>query len=405
MSDKEYDLFSRAFKRDPFPTFARLRAECPVYRHVAPNGLAIWYITRYEDVVAALKDERFVKNLRNAVDDEAVSTLSPTRSVLELINRNMLFADPPYHTRLRALVSQAFTPRRVEALAPQVEALAEALLDEVAPAGGMDLIDAYAFPLPAAVIMALMGIPQEALAQMRHWSEAIIAPGSRGISYGARKRRIQAFVDYIGTLCAAREKAPQDDLLSALVQAEINGDRLTANELASMAVLLVVTGHETVINLIGNGALALLLHPAQLALLRANPALMADAVEELLRYDGPVETSTTRWAREDVDFQGHTIRRGDLVRVSLASAGRDETIFERADQLDVTRGDRRHLAFGLGLHYCLGAPLARLEGRIALNALLARFPDLRLAVAPEDLEWRSGVLFRGLKGLPLRWTP
>ena len=267
----DYDLFSRQFKRDPFPTFARLRAEQPVYRHVAPNGLAIWYITRYEDVAAALKDERFVKNLRNAVDEAAVSAVSPTRSVLELINQNMLFADPPYHTRLRALISQAFTPRRVEALAPQVAALADALLDAVAPAGQMDLIDAYAFPLPAGVIMALMGIPQEAQAQVRRWSEAIIAPGSRGISYGQRKRRIQAFVDYIGTLCAARAQAPQDDLLTALVQAEIDGDRLSANELASMAVLLVVTGHETVINLLGNGTLALLRHPEQLALLRANP--------------------------------------------------------------------------------------------------------------------------------------
>jgi cytochrome P450 PksS len=401
----DFDLFSRRFKRDPFPTFARLRAEAPVYRHEAPNGVTIWYVSRYEDVVEVLRDERFVKNLGNAVPPEGVRERATNRNVLHLINQNMLFEDPPRHTRLRALVSQAFTPRRIAALEPRIQAVADALLRDEYASGAMDLIDRYAFPLPVIVIMELLGVPAAEREQVRDWSGAIIAPGSRGINNRQRKRRIQAFVDYLITLCRARERAPQDDLLSDLVQARDGaGDRLNEEELAGMGVLLLVTGHETVINLIGNGALALLQHPEQRALALSSPALLASAVEELLRFDGPVETSTTRWAREDLDFRGQRIQRGDLVRVVLASANRDPAIFNDPERLDVTRDPNPHLAFGRGVHYCLGAPLARLEGRIALGTLFGTLPDLAPAVPAHELQWRSGVLFRGLKTLPVRWT-
>ncbi len=398
-----YDLFSPAFKRDPFPTFAHMRQHAPVYRHVAPNGIAIWYITRYEDVAAVLKDERFVKNIFNALPASHWPHAPHAHNLLQLINRNMLFADPPDHTRLRALVSQAFTPRRVEQMTPRVQAIADALLDKVADQRQMELIEAYAFPLPLSVITQLLGIPTADQEQMRFWSQAIIAAGSHGISYSQRKQRIKALVDYLSGLFAARRAQPQDDLITALVQAEQAGDRLTEMELSSMVVLLLVTGHETTVNLIGNGVYTLLTHPAQRALVQANPAIMETAIDELLRFDGPVETSTTRWAREDVLFQGHPIQRGDVVRVVLASANRDPTQFEQPDMCDIQRADNRHLAFGLGIHYCLGAPLARLEGQIALQTLFRRFPDIRLQAHANNLTWRSGVLFRGLKRLPLAW--
>lgn len=397
-----YDLFSPDFKRDPFPTFAHMRQHNPIYRHVAPNGIAMWYITRYEDVAAVLKDERFVKSIFNALPASRWDQAPHTNSLLQLINRNMLFADPPDHTRLRALVSQAFTPRRIEQMSTNIQAIAHKLLDSVATQGKMDLIEAYAYPLPLTVIIEMLGIPTADQEKLRFWSQAIIAAGSHGISYSQRKQRIKALAEYLRRTFAARRVQPQDDLITALVQARQAGDRLSETELSSMVVLLLVTGHETTVNLIGNGVYTLLTHPDQRALVQAHPAVMETAIDELLRFDGPVETSTTRWAREDVIFQGHQIRRGDVVRVVLTSANRDPAQFDQPDRCDLRRTDNRHLAFGLGIHYCLGAPLARLEGRIALQTLFSRFPDLRLQ-SPADLTWRSGVLFRGLKRLPLTW--
>jgi cytochrome P450 len=274
----------------------------------------------------------------------------------------------------------------------------------------MDLIGAYALPLPVVVISDLLGIPAADRDDVAAWSQAIISPGSRGLNYSARKQQVRAFVGYLRALFAERQAEPRDDLISALVRAEEAGDRLSEAELFSMVARLLVTGHETTVNLIGNGALALLRHPEQRARLAAEPALWPAAVEELLRYDGPVETSTSRWVREDVEMldrasgQLHHLRRGDQVRVCLAAANRDPKQFCRPARLDLDRGDSRHLAFGLGSHYCLGAPLARLEGAIALRALFDRFPDLHLATSIDDLAWRSGVLFRGLRELPVAWN-
>ncbi|RMG91567.1 MAG: cytochrome P450, partial [Chloroflexi bacterium] len=399
----KYDLFTRQFKQNPHPTFAQMRRECPIYAHKDPDGRTIWYITRYEDIVEVLKDnDRFVKDIRNTWPPEK-QTRQHTPTLQQLINRNMLFADPPDHTRLRHLVSLAFTPRRVEAMRPRIEAIAHALLDKVANQQQMELIADFALPLPFIVITDMLGIPTEDREQVSVWSQAIISPGSRGLTYGERKRRVKAFVQYLQQLFADRRQQPQDDLITALVEAESEGDRLTEAELSSMVALLLVTGYETTVNLIGNGTLALLQHPAQLAEIQANPELLPGAVEELLRFDGPVETSTTRWVRQDCTFKGYQMRRGDIVRVVLSSANRDEAVFERPNVLDIYRQDNRHLAFGLGIHYCLGAPLARLEGVVALGTLFGRFPTLRLAVPPEKLVWRSGVLFRGLEQLPLVW--
>ncbi len=394
----EFDLFSPDFKQNPFPAFARMRREAPVYRHVSPGGGVAWYVARYEDALAVLRDnDHFIKDA-----GKIRPSAKPHTSIHQRINENMLFADPPDHTRLRALVNQAFTPRRVAAMAGRIQAIADGLLAANARGGEIELIAGYALPLPVIVICEMLGIPEGDQAQVTDWSQAIISPGSRGLSYRARRRKMREFVAYLQEIFADRRRRPQDDLITALVQAEEAGDRLSEAELSSMAALLLVTGHETTVNLIGNGTLALLQNREQLALLQKNPGLWDTAVEELLRYDGPVETSTTRWVREDVVFRGQQMRRGDVVRVVLSSANRDAAAFARPDSLDVRRGDvKKHLAFGHGIHYCLGAPLARLEGKIALGRLYGRYPNLRLKIPADQLRWRPGVLFRGLETLPL----
>ena len=398
-----YDLFSPAFKAGPFPIFAAMRAADPIYAHQAPDGSTVWYITRYDDVLAILKDtEHFIKDPRNIGAAALLAHKAPAPN--QAINQNMLFSDPPDHTRLRALVNQAFTARRVEGMAWQIQTIATQLLDQGQSQGQMDLIAAYALPLPVIVISDMLGIPAADREEVCDWSQSIISPGRQRLSYSARRRRVRAFLTYLREIFADRRRQPQDDLMSALVQAEQAGDKLTEEELSSMVALLLVTGHETTVNLIGNGVLALLQQPEQLARLQANPGLIDKAVEELLRFDGPVETSTTRWARCDVAFGGQLIRQGDIVRVVLTSANRDPTHFADPDRLDLTRPDcNRHLAFGHGSHYCLGAPLARLEGRIALTSLFQQLPNLRLNTPADQIKWRSGVLFRGLERLPVAW--
>lgn len=401
--NNRYDLFSRQFKTDPFPTYAEMRQNDPIYPHIAPDGTTMWYISRYDDVVEVLKDnDTFVKDKQNTLLPEEAHPHQTPPFMQRLINENMLFSDPPDHTRLRGLVNQAFTPRRIEQMTPRIQAIADALLDGVASQGRMDLIADFALPLPTIIITDMLGIPDADRDEVQEWSQAIIAPGRHGLNYKDRRKKVRAFVDYLQDLFAERQRQPQDDLTTDLVQAEEAGERLSVAELSSMVALLLVTGHETTVNLIGNGVLTLLRHPKQVALVKRGDGVET-AVNELLRYDGPVETSTTRWVRRDVVYKGHTMKRGDIVRVVLSSANRDSCQFHDADQLDVTRENNKHLAFGHGIHYCLGAPLARVEGKIALQTLFGRFPDLRLAMPESELEWRSGVLFRGLKRLPLMW--
>lgn len=409
MSCPRFDLFGPEFKRDPFTTFARMRQEAPVYAQVSPNGTTTWYITRYDDVLAVLHDnDHFVKDMHQAqAGPRPLANKQP--SLQQQINQNMLFSDPPDHTRLRALVNQAFTPRRIQQMAPRVQQIAHQLLDEVAPHGQMDLIQAYAMPLPVAVICELLGIPAEDRQRLADYAQSIIAPTGKRLGARLRKQKMQALVRYLQQLFGQRRQQPQDDLITALVQAETvqdhdaQRDRLSEAELSSMVALLLVTGHETTVNLIGNGVLTLLQHPAQLAVLQAEPEGWPTAVEELLRYDGTVETSTTRWVRADFLFRGQQLRQGDVVRVSLASANRDDACVLQPNELQLQRRPNRHLAFGHGIHYCLGAPLARLEGQIAFQTLFERWPQIELACAVDALRWRPGVLFRGVEQLPLRW--
>lgn len=398
----QYDLFSPAFKRQAYSTFAEMRRSDPIYAHQAPNGRLTWYITRYEDVVAVLKD-----NHNFCKDPSLVSEKPKAAALHQRINENMLFADPPNHTRLRALVSQAFTPRRVEAMRSRIGQIVNELLAEIEGSsdfqanGRFELISHYALPLPVRVICDLLGIPSADQNSVMAGSLAIISPKGKGLSYKERRQKVKAFITYLHQLFAQRKNHPQDDMITDLVQAEAAGDRLSQEELSSMVALLLVTGYETTVNLFGNGVLALLQNRAQLDLLLADPTLWEAAIEELLRFDGPVETSTTRWVCHDVCFQGHQMKKGDIMRVVLSSANRDESIFDHPADLDITReAQNKHLAFGLGIHYCLGAPLARLEGVIGLQTLFERFPSL--TIEPKHaLRWRPGVLFRGLETLPL----
>jgi cytochrome P450 len=303
---------------------------------------------------------------------------------------------------LRRLVSKAFTPRLIERMRPRVQEIADALLDAVEEGGEMDLIDDYAFPLPIIVIAELLGVPAEDRNKFREWSNAAVS-GDTTQEYVEKVLlpHMEAFVGYLRAMFEEKRKNPKEDLISALVRAEEAGDKLSEDELLAMVFLLLIAGHETTVNLIGNGTLALLQHPGELQKLKSDPALIKPAVEELLRYDGPVETSTERFVREDVRIGDTVIPKGEMVMVVIAAADHDPERFPEPDELDITRPDNKHLAFGKGIHHCLGAPLARMEGQIALGTLLRRMPNLRLKGSPESLTWRPRLVLRGLRSLPM----
>jgi len=393
------DLAASAFKANAYSYYRHLRATSPVHRVRLRGGQIAWLITRYDDVVAVLRDARFVKDRQNAAGPGERPPWTP--SFLQPLTRNMLDRDPPDHGRLRSLVHRAFTLRRVEQLETRIHAITDALLTQAERRGRIELIADLALPLPSTVIAELLGVPLKDQGRFHRWSRRIVASDPSGWRMVRAIPSIIAFLRYIRRLVRSRREVPRDDLVTALVQAEQEGDRLSEDELVAMVFLLLVAGHETTVNLIGNGVLALLQHPEQMERLRADPALLPSALEELLRYSGPLETATERFAREDVQLHGVTIPRGDLVYAVLASANRDERQFVDPDLLSLSREPNRHLAFGHGIHYCLGAPLARVEGRTALRMLLERFATLRLAVRADSLRWRSGLVLRGLEALPL----
>jgi cytochrome P450 len=399
------DLASPAFKANPYPFYARLRTEAPVWRVTLGDRRTAWLITRYEDVARVLKDDTFAKDKLNAMDPEQRAKTPWVPGFLEPLERNMLDLDDPDHLRLRALVSKAFTPRLIERLRGRIEALCEELLDamerERKRKGGTDLVAGYALPLPATVIAELLGVPAEDHARFHSWSNRLVSVSSGRDMLRALPAAL-SFVRYLRKLVERRRADPDDDLITALIRAEEAGDKLSEDELLAMAFLLLVAGHETTVNLIASGTLALLEHPEQTERLRRDPSLVKPAVEELLRYTSPVEMATERYARQDAEIGGRRIPRGGLVLAVLGSANRDERQFEDPDVLDLARDPNRHLAFGRGgVHHCLGAPLARMEGQIALSAFLRRFPGARLAMAPESLHWRRGLFLRGLEKLPL----
>ncbi|MGH3778526.1 MAG: cytochrome P450 family protein [Pseudonocardiaceae bacterium] len=374
--------------------YAELAVAGPVHRIMLPTDEPIWLITDYEEMRSALHDPRLIK-----IDGTQVGRDLLPPAVFAATSHHMLNSNPPDHTRLRRLVTAAFTRRRVEQLAPRIQQIADELLDAMADAEQVDLIDAFAYPLPLTVICELLGVPVDRRTEFRRWSSIVVTGVLAGTdTYVAAST---AVVGYLRELIETKRATPADDLLSALVAVRDGEDRLTEDELTSMAFLLLVAGHETTVNLIGNGVLALLTHPEQLTLLRAQPDRLPAAIEELLRYDGPLQVTTFRRTAAPVDIGGVTIPAGEIVVHGLLAANRDPACTTQPDVLDITRTHNPHLTFGHGIHHCLGAPLARLEGRIALGTLLARFPRLRLAVPAEQLTWKPSVLMHALTALPV----
>ena len=397
------DLSSPQFKANPHPFYARLREEAPVWRTTLPDKRRAWLVTRYKDVAGVLKDDGFAKDPLNAQDPEQRAEAPWVPGFLKPLERNMLDVDEPDHRRLRTLVSKAFTPRLIERLRGRIEAICQELLDAMERKGRAELVRDYALPLPATVIAELLGIPAGDHRKFHRWSNRIVSISSGRDVWRALPAAL-AFVRYLRRMTKLRRVLPEDDLISALVQAEEAGDRLSQDELLAMSFLLLVAGHETTVNLIASGTLALIEHPEQLENLKADPQLIKPAVEELLRYTSPIEIATERYAREDLEVSKTEVPRGELVLAVLGSANRDEQYFEDPDALDLARHPNKHLAFGRGgVHHCLGAPLARMEGQIAITALLRRFPDMNLAVTSESMRWRRGLFLRGLGRLPLEF--
>jgi cytochrome P450 len=380
------------FIADPYPFYHRLRAEDPV--HQSPMGF--WVLTRYDDVAGMLRDPRFGR--------KGFERLLAARFGEAGFDMSMLFRDPPDHTRLRTLVSKAFTPRVVEQMRSHIQQIVDGLLEAVQPKGAMDVVADLAYPLPVTVICEMLGVPDDDRERFREWTvdiarslDAIALPtGPEVIERGLAARH--ALAGYFRILIAERRRQPRGDLLSELIAAEEQGDRLTEGELMATILLLFVAGHETTVNLIGNGTLALLRHPDQLRRLRDDPSLIPGAVEELLRYDGPVQR-TGRSCSAEVELGGRTIPENSVVLGIIGAANRDPAVFPDPDRLDVARAENRHLAFGWGIHFCLGASLARLEGQIAFGTVLRRLPRLALATAAP--EWRQASALRGLKALPV----
>jgi cytochrome P450 len=394
---KSFNPMDPEFLADPYPTYHRLRADDPV--HHSPLGF--WVLTRYEDVAAVLRDPRFIK--------EPLAALVAARFGAEVprgVGLSMLDRDPPDHTRLRSLVSKAFTPRVVEGLRLRIQKIVDGLIARAEAAGSMDLIEEFAYPIPVNVICEMLGVPVEDHERFKGWSLDIargldsiwLPPDSEVPRRSAAARH--AISDYFRELIGQRRATPRGDLLSALIAAEEAGDKLNEEELLATCILILIAGHETTVNLIGNGVLALLRHPAELSRLRATPGLITTAVEELLRYDGPVQR-TARVASDDATIGGHTIRKGEMVMPFIGAADRDPAQFPQPDRLDLSRADNRHIAFGWGIHFCLGAPLARVEGQIAIETLVRRLP--RLELVNETIEYRQSLTLRGLKELPVKF--
>jgi cytochrome P450 PksS len=394
-----YDIWSPKTRANPQALYERMRIEDPVYCGIGPvTGRNFWFFTRYDDCVAVLKDPRFGKEFRKHLTPEQLTDQPPDDARFDVINRHLLELDPPDHTRLRGLVHKAFTPRVVENLRPRIQEIADDLLDAVKGQHEIDLIEAYGFPLPITVIAELLGVPVSDRDRFRDWTKAILF----STDIEASGAKVLEFAMYMHEMIDDRSQHPRDDLISGLVAAEEQGDKLDRQELLSMIFLLLVAGHETTVNLIGNGTLALLQHPDQMAKLKADPNLIRTAIEEMLRYNGPVETPTLRWAFEDVEIGGKIIPQGDLVMPVLLAANRDPDHFPNPNTFDISRDPNKHIAFGSGIHYCLGAPLARLEGTIAINTLLRRLPNLELATPVENLEWNDSLLIHGMKALSVK---
>jgi len=396
----QYNPFIPEVHANPYPMYARLRAEDPVHWSALMEA---WVLTRYDDVVAVLTDSRFSadrRQARNRFADEIArreEEFGPFGRT-----RTMLTSDPPEHTRLRRLVSKAFTPRMVEGLRPRIQEIVDELLDAVAQNGRMDVIRDLAYPLPVIVIAEMLGVPPEHRDQFKHWSDEIVGVlGGPLVPQETLERSrvaVHELAEYLRGVIVERRREPREDLVSGLIAAEEQGQILSEDEMLATAMLLLVAGNETTTNLIGNGMLSLLRNPDEMERLCADPSQVPTAVEELLRYDGPVQ-ATGRVAMEDLEIGGQKVTKGQAVLTVLGAANRDPAQFGKPDELDLDRQPNEHVAFGDGIHFCLGAPLARAEGQIAFETLLRRFAHPRLET--DNLQWGGSFILRGLKSLPI----
>jgi cytochrome P450 len=391
MKVKASDLARPEFKANPYPFYARLRAEAPICRTTLLFQ-PTWLVTRYMDVFNVLKDERFVKDW--------LPRTRPLHWVTAPLTSHMLNQDGPDHTRLRTLVHKAFTPSLVERLRERIQIVCDELLNELGANGRMDLMRGYALPFPLTIIAELLGIPVEHGSRFHKLSRTSLSTSNLIEALRAIPDQ-RLLTRHLRKLIAQRRADPHDDLTTALIQTEEAGDKLSEAELVAMLFLLLIAGYETTVNLIGNGALALIQNPEQRELFEQNPALVESAIEELLRFTSPLDLASQRFAHEDLTIDSVSIRQGDVVIAVLGSANHDESQFPDPETLDLTREPNKHLAFGQGAHFCVGAPLARLEGQIALTTLFRRFPDLHLAQPAETLRWRKSLIIRGLEELPV----
>ncbi|MBI3964007.1 MAG: cytochrome P450 [Chloroflexi bacterium] len=397
----EDDLLSPDVTRDPHPYFHRLRAEDPVHWNELWGG---WVLTRYDDVLAAFRDPRFSSDrFTSYLHRRTDANRSASNATFRMLSEWMVFRDPPDHTRLRLFVNKAFTPRVIEGLRPLIERTVDDLLTEVVARDRCDLVWDFAYPLPAIVIAGMLGVVLEDCDRLKAWSDELATIVHGALRAADRHERAQQstreMAAHFHSLIHERRTAPHDDLISALIAAEHKGSLLSEDEIVATCILLLFAGHETTTNFIGNAVLALLQQPERLAELRGQPQIGVAAVDELLRFDGPVK-ATIRWATGDVELRGRRIERGQRILLVQSAANRDPERFPEPDRLDFTRRDNQHVAFGYGIHYCLGAPLARVEVQLALQDLLQRFPKLRLH--PDlELEWHPTAFARGLKSLPV----
>jgi hypothetical protein len=387
------------FRADPYPHYHRLRREAPVYRHPL---FGVWYLSRYDDVLGVLRDPTVsVRRMETKAFQRVFPFQSLGPDMVEVLRSNLLMLDPPDHTRIRNLVNKAFTPRMVERLGPRIRGIVDDLLDAAADAGEIELVRDFASPLPVIVIAEMLGVPVEDRERFKRWSDdmaLLLDPISAPEGLPAMRQAFVEFGEYLDAVVEDRRRSPRDDLLSGLVAAEEAGDRLSPVELGSLAGLILAAGHETTTNLIGNAVVALLRNPGERKRLRDDPGLLESAVEEFLRYDSPVQ-ATDRILTRELEIAGRRIPSGEAVVLLLAAANRDPARFPDPDRLDLARPDNRHLAFGQGVHFCLGAHLARVEAQLALGGLLRRFPDLD--GDPATVEWRPSMTLRGPVALPL----
>lgn len=391
---------------NPYPIYSHYRETDPVHWGMAAKRqlAGAWYLFRYQDVMQVLEDKRFGREGHKVRDDiDTAPVPKAYKGFSSMVSNWMVFRDPPNHTRLRLLVNKAFSPKTLENLRPAIVAITDELLERVQGRKEIDLVDDFAFPLPVMVIAALLGVDPEDRFDFREWALALQHASASRLTpstevYEQAEAATQAFIEYFKNAIANRHNQPRNDLITALAKARYEGDKLNDEEILATCIHLLTAGHETTINLIAKGTLALLRNPKQLELLRSHPEMMPSAVEELIRYDSPVQM-LSRWAYEDVEVGGKLIRRGDSVGLLLGSANHDPRRFDNPDLLDIQRQDNKHCGFGGGIHFCLGSALARAEAQISLNILINRFPQLHLI--NQEVEWADNIVFHGPKHLPI----